>query len=355
MKFYSVEPLVKNYPEADFYMIYGKKSRGKTYAVNEHNLNEFLKTGGRSAYVRRWTEDMKSPIHKMMYADLYRNREDLHAKYSGISLYRSEWWLLNHEGKRESSFSIDYSLGGVSHTNGASDSSIKEIYFDEFMDVKYLPDEYVRFQELISNIARTRGDVKIFMTANPRNFVYCPYFDEIGFSPDKLQPGETTVIKAESGAVYAIERTEDSETTAADKYFNGGSVSMITKGAWDMADYPKAPTDWGREDVAFRFFIHFKQYYLTGEYVTKAGGAFIYFYPKKEKKILNPNRDIVFSDVPSYRANHYSTITRPTDEISEMIAERFRAGKVFYSDDATGEILRNFIEYSIQKTGLRRL
>lgn len=354
-KFYDLHPLLKKYPDADFYIIYGKKSRGKTYAINEYCLNQYLETGGRSVYVRRWTEDIKSPLHRMMFADMYRNHPDLSEQYSGINLYRSEWWLMNHEKKREESFMLDLSLGGVSHTNGASDTSVKTIFFDEFMDVTYLPDEYVRFQKIISNVIRSRGDVKIFMAANPLNFVYCPYFDEIGFNPERLEQGASTLIVAENGGRYAIERTQDGEKTASDKYFNGGSVSMITRGAWDMAEYPKAPTTWSRRDVQFRVFVKFKSYYIAGDFVTKDGGYFLYFYPKKQKKILHPETDIVFTDSADYRRNFYSTITRPIDDISRLIAEQFQAGKVFYSDDATGEILRNYIEYSVQKTGLRRL
>lgn len=356
MKYYSLERILKK--DAEYYMIYGEKSNGKTYAINSMILHKFLETGEQGVYVRRWTEDIMGATPASMYNSIYINEiQGKYPQYSGVSYYRRAWYLVDHEGKREKiPFMYAFSLGSVDHTNGSAYPNVRTIFFDEFTTRgAYQPDEYERWQILLSNIIRDRGDVKIFMAGNTVNKI-SPYFKAIDFKPDSIQQGEIVLLKR-GVTRYALEYTDATEGgKKSDKYFySGKTVSMITKGAWEMAEYPKAPAKWSKGDIMMRLFIIFNGEYISGEFVHLNGGDFIFFYPKKIKKIFHPESDIVFCDFSDYRWNYYDGITRATDDISRLVALQFQRGKIFYADNDTGEILRNFIIYSVQKDGIRRL
>jgi hypothetical protein len=56
-KFYSLSRiLAKN---ADYNVIFGERSNGKTYATLLYGIKEYLRTGKQMAYIRRWREDLR--------------------------------------------------------------------------------------------------------------------------------------------------------------------------------------------------------------------------------------------------------------------------------------------------------
>ena len=62
MKFYDVRDTLKAYPNAHYYVIYGERSNGKTYAVcAEAILENFIKSGfiEQGAIIRRYDEDFR--------------------------------------------------------------------------------------------------------------------------------------------------------------------------------------------------------------------------------------------------------------------------------------------------------
>ena len=56
-KFYSLDRILKE--NAVYNMVFGERSNGKTYAVLKYAVNDFVKTGGTFAYIRR---DRKSVV-----------------------------------------------------------------------------------------------------------------------------------------------------------------------------------------------------------------------------------------------------------------------------------------------------
>lgn len=296
-------------------------------------------------------------MHKTMFSGIFENViKKKYPQYTGITYYRRQWFLLNKEGKKEKTpFMLDFSLNAVDHTNGSSLPNVKTIFFDEFTSrTEYLSDEYRKFQIVISNIIRERGDVTIFMAGNTVN-KFCPYFKELGVKPDSLQQGDKILLK-KGNARIAIEYTKSTEGGKdSDKYFfSGKSVSMITKGAWEVADYPACPERYTKEDILFSIYVIFDGKYITGDIVNKRSDFFIFFHPKKEDKIKDPEHDIVYCDFPSARRNYSNDITKAHDERGKFISSLFANGKAFYSDGDTGEILRNFIMYSISHRGIQK-
>ena len=67
MKYYRLDNLDKE--NATYSMAIGERSNGKTYAVLERILDNYLKSGltNQGAIIRRWAEDIKSYRGQVMF------------------------------------------------------------------------------------------------------------------------------------------------------------------------------------------------------------------------------------------------------------------------------------------------
>ena len=57
--FYDIRRLMRDYPNAYYYVVFGERSNGKTYSALEYALERYKKNGEQFAYVRRWGEDIR--------------------------------------------------------------------------------------------------------------------------------------------------------------------------------------------------------------------------------------------------------------------------------------------------------
>ena len=55
IKYYSLNSILKK--NADYNIIFGERSNGKTYAALSYAIEQYLKTGKQTAYIRRWQAD----------------------------------------------------------------------------------------------------------------------------------------------------------------------------------------------------------------------------------------------------------------------------------------------------------
>lgn len=356
LDYYNIEKLLDKYPGCQYYMAFGEKSNGKTYSSNLHCLKEYIEKGYKFVYLRRWLEDIQGVAPSSMFNSISANWLVKNTEYSGIVYYRRAWYLLDKDGnKLRDPFAYAMAISQVDHTNGSSFPEVKTIIFDEFLTRSvYLPDELSKFLTILSNVIRERDDVKILMLGNTvnRSSIYLNYF---GLNVDKLQQGRMyEIVKGKTRLALEYCGTL-AESKPSNIYFgfDDKSVAMITHGAWETAAYPKAMAKWNRENIKLRTFIIFESHILEGDFIQIDNNTFMFYYRHKGS-IKYPDSDIIFADRGDYRRNWYSSITRPIDKVSQMIADQFRAGKVFFADDETGEILRNYIMYSMANTGVYR-
>ena len=57
MKYYSLKNILNK--KCRYNLIFGERSNGKTYSVNEYGVKNYFKTGKKMAVIRRFREDFK--------------------------------------------------------------------------------------------------------------------------------------------------------------------------------------------------------------------------------------------------------------------------------------------------------
>lgn len=357
-KFYDIKHLLKDYPNAHYYVVFGERSNGKTYSSLSYALERYVKNGEQFAYVRRFGEDIRKKNLSNLFAAHIENGfiEAITNKiFNSVNYTNSKFYLENVGDSIERSdepcgFAFD--LNSMEHYKSISFPKITTVIFDEFMSRSgYLPNEWILFTNTLSTIVRQRSNVKVILLGNTVNKV-CPYFQEMGLTHIKDQkPGSIDLYEyGDSGLQVVCEYTESSAKRGgkeSDVYFafDNPELKMITSGAWEIAIYPHLETRYLPKEVVTHFFIDYNDELLHGEIVSKDDGYFIFLHAKTTP-IKEKDENIVYTSKPDHRWNYKMALTRHSDRLSVFIMQCLRENRIFYSTNEVGEVFRNYVMWS---------
>lgn len=360
-KYYDIAHLPKDYPNAYYYVVFGERSNGKTYSALKYALERYRKYGEQFAYIRRFGEDVKKKNLTSLFDAHIENGEIAQAsngEYSLVDYSIGRFYFYNYDnetGKRDIAndpIGFAFDLNSMEHHKSVSYPKVTTIIFDEFLSRQgYLNNEFVLFTNTLSTIIRDRNNVKIFMIGNTVNR-YCPYFSEMGLEHIQQQKaGSIDVYNyADTGLQVIVEYCDPSAKRGgkdSDVYFafDNPQLKMITGGDWEIAIYPHLEFKYKPKDVAYNFFIMFDKALIHGEIVSTDDNYFIFFHPKTTP-IKDESEDIVYTDRPNQKWNYRVGITNQSDKLSKFINKILIQNRAFYSDNETGEVIRNYLIWS---------
>ena len=125
--------------DANFNLIYGEKSNGKSYQVKHKKAVEhYLETGKRFILLRRWKEDISNLWIEQYFADvdvakLTNNRYNCISQYRKV-LYFSIYDVNTGKTKRFEKIGYVMSLSTEQHMSSGSILDVDTIIFEEFME-----------------------------------------------------------------------------------------------------------------------------------------------------------------------------------------------------------------------------
>ena len=358
IKYYTLDKILKE--NADYNVIIGERSNGKTTSVLGYGLKEYCEKGYQLGIIRRYEEDFRGKngasimdnIVKLGWVQKYSK-----GRWDSIVYYSQRWYLaIKNEKdeiiKDEKPFAIAFSLSAEQHIKSTAYPDIKNILFDEFIsrDI-YLSGEFLLFTSVLSTIIRLRDDVKIFMCGNTIN-KYCPYFSEMGLSHVKNQKRGTIDLYqyGESGLRVAVEFSDfPTKNKKSNKYFafDNPKLKMITEGAWEIDIYPHLPLKYIRKNVLYQYYIKFDNELLQCEIIRVKECIFTYIH-RKTSPIKEDDTGFVYQEEYDPRPNYKRKLNRPISPLEKKIASFFVKDKVFYQDNEVGEIVRNYLEWCKQ-------
>lgn len=353
-KFYDLgEILTKN---ADYNLIFGERSNGKTYAALRYGLEQFITTGKQMAYIRRWREDLRGKRAESLFANHTANgliSTLTDGKFNEVFYVSNKWFLsyYNEEtGKRtpcDIPFCYGFCLSEQEHEKSSSYPNVTTVVFDEFLTRRYyLPDEFMLFMNLLSTIIRQRDDVKVLMLGNTVN-KYCPYFTEMGLKQvPVMEQGTIDIYRfGEHGATVAVEYCSTVvKHKASNKYFcfDNQNLQMITGGKWELAVYPHLPVKYAPKDVLFVYYIQFNDTILQGNIIQVGNENFTYIH-MKTTPIKDTENSLIYSLEMNGKPNYKRKLISNASYIEQQVARYFATDKVFYQDNEVGEIVRNYL------------
>lgn len=354
MKFYSLNRILSK--NADYNVIFGERSNGKTYATLKHGIETFLKTGKQMAYIRRWREDLRGKRAESLFANHTANGEIerlTNGKFNEVFYFSNKWFLSFYDAEKNKRFPDDvpfcygFCLSEQEHEKSSSYPNVTTIVFDEFLTRRiYLPDEFMLFMNLLSTIIRQRDDVKVFMLGNTVN-KYCPYFTEMGLKQvPVMEQGTIDIYKfGEHGATVAVEYCSTIvKQKASNKYFcfDNQNLQMITGGKWELAVYPHLPTKYKPDDVLFTYYIQFNDVTLQGNIIQVGNENFTYIH-MKTTPIKDEDNSLIYSLEMNGKPNYKRKLISTASYVEQQVSRYFATDKVFYQNNEVGDIVRNYL------------
>lgn len=361
-KFYRLDRILEK--NCQYNMIIGERSNGKTYAVEQYILENYVKTGKQGAIIRRYRLDFQGKRGGAMFAPLVDNGEITKltdGEWTGVYYYASQWFLCRRSESdptkivhEENPFCYAFALTEMEHDKSSGYPNITTIMFDEFMSrMGYVTDEFVLFMNTLSTIIRYRDDVKIFMLGNTVT-KDCPYFKEMGLTHiQKMEQGSIEVYTyGNSNLKVAVEFCGNNnrrlKKKPSDVYFafDNPRLQMITGTGhvWELGIYPHKPCDFTPKDIKFIYFISYNDNLLQCEVVITGNNNFTYIHPKTTE-LRHKDRDLIFDTETSPMFNYNRKLGQGESPIMTRLLSYYKNEKVFFSDNETGEVLRNYLEW----------
>lgn len=343
--------------DANFNLIYGEKSNGKSYQVKHKKAVEhYLETGKRFILLRRWREDISNLWIEQYFADVDVAKLT-NNKYNCISQYRKVLYFSIYDentGKTQRFEKIGYvmSLSTEQHMSSASFLDVDTIIFEEFMERgTYIPHEPDRLMIFYSTIDRKRGTTKIYMVGNSISRV-CPYIREWGLDEifRNLKQGEIATKEIQNEENKVTIAIEFCKASGGKTMTIGNASSMVDKGNWQTFPQPKLPKSYNDYNVLFRFGFQYKGFRFLCDYLSdkETYETIFFIYPKTEEF---RNRTIVFSDeikVSSYWQRDIYNISIKNDKLRNLFMN-FKENKIFYSSDLCGTDFKQVIDFQIRR------
>lgn len=339
--------------KANINMIIGERSNGKTFAILELILDDYLKNGYQGMLIRRWADDFKKGRAQQMTDAIVAEGLLNKTPWSGIDFRNNKWFLykydedLNKKVYDDTPFMFAWSLTDTEHNKSTSYSNVHYCLFDEFLTRQSeLPDEPSFFMNALSTLSRYTDKVVYFMCANTVNKT-SQYFDSFNININNLNQGNIYEWKSDEGGILALEYVEHKEGSKkkSDKYtslFKSNKSKMITMGEWEMNNYPRLPIELYPKDIKYTFYILFGTEFVKGEYISRGSNIkFIYF--SKTNTSVDEDKDVIFSNILDYRMNWDQNIFNNED--FKFVTSILKRNKIYYDSDETGEIIRNYLQF----------
>lgn len=353
-KFYSLDNILSK--NADYNIIFGERSNGKTYAALAYGITRYISTGEQMGYIRRWREDLRGKRAESLFANHTANgliERLTDGKFNEVFYMSNKWFLSFYDaekGKRypdSTPFCYGFCLSEQEHEKSSSYPNVTTVVFDEFLTRRYyLPDEFMLYMNLLSTIIRNRDNVKVFMLGNTVN-KFCPYFTEMGLKQiPVMEQGTIDIYRfGEHGATVAVEYCSTIvKQKASNKYFcfDNQNLQMITGGKWELAVYPHLPVKYKPKDVLFVFYIKFNDTILQGNIIQVGNDNFCYIHAKTTP-IKDDDNSLIYSLEMNGKPNYKRKLLSTATYVETQIARYFAIDKVFYQDNEIGEIVRNYL------------
>lgn len=353
-KYYSLKNILSK--NAQYNMIIGERSNGKTYSCLKYGLEQYVKTGKTMCVIRRWKEDFRGKRGQHLFDALIENNiisKLTKNQWDTVQYYNGQWWLALYDSETDSyikdsrPFCFGFSLSDVEHDKSISYPTVTTVIFDEFLTRGYyLVDEFIVFMNVLSSIIRQRTDVTIFMLGNTVN-KYCPYFSEMGLSHIKNQQQGTIDVYnyGSSGLKVAVEYcATNKKSKPSDIYFafDNPSLEMIKSGVWEIGIYPHLPFKYKSTDIMFTFFIVFETV-IQCEVIYKNNDLFVYCH-LKTTPLQNNSTDIIYRLEASPTPNIRQGFIKAVDNIDRKILQLYKGNKFFYQNNDIGEVVNNYIK-----------
>lgn len=337
---------------AQYNIVYGARSNGKSYAIKHMVCKNACKDPEHNKFIylrRRDLEGKQSSV--MSYFNDLKIKECFGKDASRMMIKSNRIYCVYEQEdpetgkvKRLKDLHVGYvcTLSTYAHTAGENYNDVSDVVYEEFISREtYIRDEPSVLIDFVSTVARLRN-IRVWLLGNTITR-YCPYFTEWELTGVMRQPIDSIdVYHIDSGRTdedgnkimvdIACERCREVQNDS--KMFFGQRSKMITKGEWQTDAKPHLERrlesynilyEMVVESMKFRFWCRFL-------YDPETQGCFWYIEPKTTE--VKPMTRVVsdrFNPSPYYTIGLVALCPEEAAIFKEFLYEN-----IVYSDNLCG-------------------
>ncbi len=351
-KHYSLNNILKT--DALYYLLYGERANGKSYAVKLRCLEKAYENPKteKFVYLRRWLEDVSKNRAEGYWDDMEyddegnrRIEEITHGEYTCISVYRNEIYFANRDEKEKKVRGVMIGrvavLTGDTHEKSRSFVGYSRIIFEEMItESGYLGNEVSTFMSMVSTILRKRVG-EVFLIGNTLTRA-CPYFREWELiNVPKQKQGTIDIYnykledKDENGnELYVKIACEYCENVQGRTRMIFGN-KMITRGEWQTEEKEHLPDLYGEYERHLSILLDDELEHFVIDVLSHENIPLLYIR-EVDRRWINRNKyDIIITDRFSYEQKYMKDLSA-IPKLRKFIKWLFDSGKVCYQDNLVG-------------------
>ena len=335
--------------DAEYIIIMGQRTNGKSFAVKEDIIKRALENEEEFAYIRRYKEDCKQYMISEYFSDIICDKngnnhllEWSNGKYNDIVCREQSIYFAftDEDGKttRGQKFGRMFGLSWATHYKSLSFPKMTTAVYEEFItDECFLSDEVRRFMNLISTIFREKK-ARVYLVGNTLSRIN-PFFNEwelVNIPKQKINSVEIYKHK------YTDENDEPQEcriavylthsTKVNSGMFFGNIGKSITSTMWETDEHPHLRgkrSDY--ETIYTMVFMYDKTLFLME--LLKDTNNYTWFVSPKNTP---PQKNTRIVSNKYFHSPLWTDDFSPISDGERLPFEWLRSGRICFSDNLTG-------------------
>lgn len=354
--------------EAQWNMIFGKRSNGKSYGVKNEIINDAIANidneyKKRFFYVRRYSEDVDvfSVLQYLKDFEIVKDgkkkskiQEISNNRFNAFKVAKKKIFVLNRdeEGNESDIQHIGYyaNIGNAERLKTQSYLDVENIVFEEFIasSKPYLPREPQMLESIVSTVARNR-EIKVWLIGN-NDDRDCIYFNYFGLEHVKKQKEGTIEVyehdnyDEDTGEHLIVKIAVEFCGNSAGKsgMFFGKGAEIIETGNWRSEKQPIMFYEDFEECEKIYHVVFSHNGIHWDAWLCSKNNGFFWYVQEKTRPIKRNTRvvsDMISTD-PLYSSNLY-----PLNNGEKKAFELLKNGKVFFHDSLTGTEFKRALKF----------
>lgn len=335
--------------DAEFIIVLGQRSNGKSYAVKELALRNAYNKNESFGYIRRYDTDVKDYLVTEYFEDFITPNENgenkimqiTNGEFDTISCYRKSIYFSVTDpetGKVERIKKIGrmFDLSGFEHHKSLQFPDITMLIYEEFITSgMYLLNEPKVLFNLTSTVFRLRKG-RVFCIGNTVSRL-CPYFGEWGLvniPRQKMGTIDIYTVKSDEAETHIAVYLTDTLNINKGMFF-GNSAKSIVNGYWETDEQPHLTGARDEYEEIYTLVFAFDSTMFLCEFLQSKNNQnnFTWYVTPKTSPIQKHTRVVTDRYVLEYL---YTQGFKPLNKKESIIFDMLKNGKVCYLDNLTG-------------------
>lgn len=354
---------IRKYKTFGWFLFWGQRSNGKTFSV----IDGCMRAGLRIAYIRRYDTEIENADMIDLFNGDHNINQITNEEYNNVCIKSGKkLYYCNYDENGKISEISDrdiaqcFSINRWEKYKGADRGQFDVIIFDEFMSENELPDEYIKFKNMLSTLLRNRDNSIIVMLANSFN-PFSIYFDELQVNEivQGMKRSETKTVDRNGTKILLHWCKKSDVTKKVNNKFFGFDLgkeryTMIEGGNWQIKDYPHCtvpyinkPINSGGNVIAYMYILFRSKIMRVAVINSILVPPFIHCYfvnelPEKATAIFTPNTDIQ-TNVTYLNIRQW---VMSNGKRGKLFQELLDSNRIYFNTNLEGEFFKTW--YNVQ-------